>query len=157
MRDAAVQQLLDTLHATLQYFDQPDAVLNRSYGPGKWTMREILIHLSDAETVLLDRLRRLAAEKVPTLAAFDENLWTKELFYSSRDLQLAKQQFEVARRNVIELARKLDDAVDARKGTHSEAGPKTFGQVMAGTCGHTAHHLEQLKAIAENRTWTPKK
>ena len=157
MRDAIVQQLLDTLHGTLPYFDQPDAVLNRSYAPGKWTMREVLVHLSDTETVHLDRLRRLAAENNPALMAFDENLWTKALFYSSRDLQLAKQQFEVARRNVIELARKLDDAVDARKGTHSETGPKTFGQVMTGISGHTAHHLEQLKAIAENRTWTPKK
>ena len=155
-RAAVIQQLLDSLHATLPYFDQPEAALNRSYGPGKWTMREILVHLSDTETVYLDRLRRLAAEPNPTLMSFDENLWAKNLFYGSRDLGLVRQQYEAARRSIIEMARKLDEAVYANTGTHSIAGKKVFAKVLAGHPDHNAHHLEQIKAIAEGRTWKPK-
>lgn len=159
-RTALVQQLFDTLHATLPYYDQPDAVLNRSYAPGtpgKWTMREILCHLSDNEAVFLDRLRRLASEPNPTLMNMDENAWAVKLSYQTRDLPLVRAQQDVVRRSVIELARTLDETVDNNAGTHSTAGRRTFGQILAGVVSHNAHHLEQLKAIAENRPWTPKK
>jgi hypothetical protein len=155
-RKPIVHQLLDTLHATLPYFDQPQEALNRPYAPGKWTMREVLVHLSDTESVYLDRLRRLASEKHPTLAAFDENLWAANLHYKARDLNLARQQYEIARRQVIEMARIMDDSYDNHTGTHSEAGPQTFGQVINKPAAHNAHHLEQIKAIAEGRTWQKK-
>jgi hypothetical protein len=155
-RDAAIQSLIATLHQTLPLFDQPDAALERSYAPGKWNLRQILVHLSDAETVLLDRLRRIASEEHPPLIAFDENLWTKNLFYMSRDLVLARQQFEIARRNVLELARKLPDSTDQRTGLHSEAGALAFATVLEKIHKHNAHHLEQAKAILEGRTWTPR-
>ncbi|HYG76166.1 MAG TPA: DinB family protein [Planctomycetota bacterium] len=152
-RDAAVSRLIDSLHETLKYFDQPVATMERSYGPGKWTLREILVHLSDTETVLLDRLRRLAAEEKPLLTAFDENRWASTLFYKQRDLNLARAQFEAARRGIIELVRTLPDSFDSKTGMHSEAGPLTFGQMLEKVGSHNVHHLEQIKAIAEGRTW----
>src|SRR5205823_7599552 len=88
----------------------------------------ILVHLSDTETVLLDRLRRLAAEKKPILMAFDENDWAAALFYKRRDLSLAGEQFEVARRSIIELARSLPASFDKKTGMHSEAGKRVFGK-----------------------------
>ena len=39
--------------------------------PGKWTIRQILAHLADAETVGAFRLRAVIAEDNPTLSAFD--------------------------------------------------------------------------------------
>jgi uncharacterized damage-inducible protein DinB len=155
-REAVVQTLVDTLCETLRFFELPAETLNKSYAPGKWNARELLIHISDCETVLLDRLRRLASEEKPVLQAFDENLWVKGLFYARRDLALARQQFEVARRNVLELARTLDASVDAKTGVHSEAGTRKFGDVLAHLAEHNAHHLEQVRAIAAGKTWTKK-
>ncbi len=63
---------------TLALFDTPESKLTQSYAPGKWTARQLLVHISDAETVLLDRLRRIAAENKPALIAFDQDLWVKE-------------------------------------------------------------------------------
>ena len=151
-----VQQLYSTLHETLALFDQPAEVLSRSYGQGKWTLRELLVHLSDAETVLLDRLRRIASENHPPLIAFDENLWTKNLHYTKRDLNLAKQQFEAARRNVIELAILLEPTVDLKSGVHSEMGELTFASIMGKIGNHNAHHLEQCRAIVAGKTWVKK-
>ena len=155
-REKAVQALLATLHETLAAFDQAPEVLERSYASGKWTLRELLVHLSDCEGVYTDRLRRLAAEDNPTLMAFDENRWASRLFYKTRDLGLAKLQFETARRSNIELARQLDDSVDARSGTHSEAGTRTFAQILTMAASHNEHHLEQIRAIVAGRTWTKK-
>jgi len=156
-REALVRELTDSMHEALAAFDAPEAALNRSYGAGKWTLRQILIHLSDSETVLLDRLRRMASENNPALIGFDENLWVTGLAYEKRDLTLARQQFEVARRSVIELAWILSDNVDARIGTHSEAGKQTFGENLKKIHEHTVHHMEQAKACIEGRTWTPMK
>ena len=156
-REKVIQELLDTLHETLKYFDADSKTLGTSYGTSKWTLRQILVHISDTETVLLDRLRRLAAEKKAMLMAFDENDWAAALLYKERDLNLARQQFEAARRNVIELARILPADVDTRTGTHSASGTRTFGQVIGHIAEHNAHHLEQVRAIAAGKQWKPKK
>lgn len=150
-RKAVIAELKKTLRETLRYFAQPRGALNSSYAPGKWTMHEILVHLSDTETVLLDRLRRLAAEPNPTLMAFDQDRWAGGLFYKSRDLKVARQQFEAARRSALELARMLPASADTNTGTHSEAGARTFGQVLAHIGEHNAHHLKQIRAIARSQ------
>ena len=156
-REAIIQNLKDTMHETLRFYDMPAPLMKKSYGAGKWTLRQLLVHLSDAETVLLDRLRRLASEKKPVLMAFDENDWAKGLFYKQRDLNLARQQFETARRNIIELARALPRRIDKNVGTHSQAGTRTFGQILKMCASHNDHHLEQLRAIAAGKKWKPKK
>lgn len=152
-RDTDVKALFDALHQTLPYFDQPAAALNRSYAPDKWTMREVLVHISDTETVMLDRLRRLAAEDKAVLQSFDQDLWQTRLFYKSRDLNLVRQQYETARRSILELLRTLDTPCYARTGTHSAGGSRSFAEIVERAVWHNTHHLEQLRACAENRTW----
>lgn len=156
-REAIIQELLSTLHETVALFDQREPVLSRAYAPGKWNLRQILIHLSDAETVLLDRLRRCASDTKPLLVAFDQDLWESNLNYAQRDLALARQQFEIARRNVLELARTLPESVDAKVGTHTEAGPLTFATILQKIARHNAGHLEQARAIVAGKQWTPVK
>lgn len=152
-RKKAIQRLTKDLREVLKFFGKPAALQKRAYAPGKWTMREILVHLSDSETVILDRLRRLAAEKKAVLQAFDQDLWADRLFYKTRDLKLAKQQYQTAREGIIELFKRLPAKADARAGRHSEAGRKTFAQVAEIAGYHTGHHLEQLRAIAAGKTW----
>jgi hypothetical protein len=156
-REAALRNLTDAMYETLALFDAPAAALARSYAPGKWTLRELVLHLSDAETVLLDRLRRIAAEVEPPLASFDQDLWVKHLCPATRDLALARQQFEVARRNVIELGRLLPAKTDTRRGNHSEVGAISFAQVFAKVLNHNMHHLQQARAILAGKTWKPAK
>ena len=154
-RDAAIQVLISTLHQTAALFDQPDAVLARAYAPGKWTLRQLLIHVSDTETVLLDRLRRIASDEKPVLTAFDQDLWARHLHYGQRDMAIARQQFEVARRGVVELARILPDSYDQKTGTHSEVGVLSFASTLAKVQKHNLHHLEQANACVEGRIWKP--
>jgi len=155
-RQKIIDDLFSTMQATLALFDGPRAAFGKSYAPGKWTVRDLLIHISDTETVLLDRLRRIASEEKPLLAAFDQDRWAKGLFYDRRDMHLVKMQFQAARRGVIELATILDDSFDARVGMHSEVGALTFGHLLKKVADHTAHHLEQAKAAIEGRVWVRK-
>jgi len=57
-----IERLEAAKSQTLKYFDLGDDELSKTYGPGKWSVRFILHHLADAETVLFDRIRRLISE-----------------------------------------------------------------------------------------------
>ena len=52
--------------------------------PGKWTIRQIMAHLADAEMVGAHRLRLVVAEDNPTLTSFDQDAWTRNLDYARR-------------------------------------------------------------------------
>jgi len=64
-----VTKLMSLLHGltttrdeTLKYFDLGDEDLERAYGPGKWSIRFLLHHLADSETIENDRIRRILSE-----------------------------------------------------------------------------------------------
>jgi hypothetical protein len=149
--------LLDRIRSTtddaLACYDLGRDALVRSYAPGKWTGRQLLLHLCDAETVLLDRLRRLAADERPLLWAYDENRWANLLRYDQRSVAVAKGLFASARAAVLDLVASLPAEALDRSGVHSEAGTRSFAQVAEMVAWHTAHHVEQLQAIAGGRSW----
>jgi uncharacterized damage-inducible protein DinB len=152
-RQKVIDDLFASMQATLAMFDGPRAAFGKSYAPGKWSLRELLTHLSDTETVMLDRLRRIACDEKPMLVAFDQDRWAQTLFYERRDMHLVKMQFQAARRSVIELASTLSEEYDAKVGIHTEAGPLTFAQILKKIADHNLHHLGQAQAAIEARPW----
>ena len=148
-----VEDLLSNRDTLLPWFTRDD--LGRSYAPGKWTGHELLIHLADAEVVLLDRVRRLAADRKPLLWAFDQDDWVVALDYKRRSLATAATLFSATRNAIIELAEGFDSTALARGGVHSERGRMTLADALTGVVKHNRHHLGQIQAIAEGRTWDP--
>src|SRR6516164_4494469 len=61
--------------------------------PGKWSIRQIAAHLADSELVGAHRLRQVIAEDNPTLIAFDQDAWTKNLDYSRRKAEESLETF----------------------------------------------------------------
>src|ERR1035441_641961 len=52
--------------------------------PGKWSVRQIVAHLADAELVGAHRFRQVIAEDNPTIIAYDQDAWTRNLDYARR-------------------------------------------------------------------------
>src|SRR5258706_8513908 len=52
--------------------------------PGKWSIRQIMGHLADAELVGAHRFRVIIAEDRPTLTAYDQDAWAEKLDYARR-------------------------------------------------------------------------
>lgn len=148
--------LIATRDHVLRFYGAEPTVLARSYAPGKWTMRELLLHLADTEAVVLDRLKRTLADEKPLLWAYDENRWQQHLFPASRDLAVAGRLFTAAREAIIELAALASPEQQGRLAVHSENGRRSFTQLVRMAHEHTAHHLEQLRAIASGVPWTPR-
>lgn len=137
----------------LALFSTDAAVLARPYAPGKWNGRQVLLHLTDANGVLLDRLRRLQADAKPLLWAFDQDAWGKHLHYDQRDLTIASALFVATLDTIAELANLVPPERFARAGIHSEIGRKTFAEVLAFIHQHNQHHFDQVRACVQGKVW----
>ncbi|MBI3463734.1 MAG: DinB family protein [Planctomycetes bacterium] len=110
-------------------------------GPGNWSTVELVAHLLDADLVIADRMKRVIAEENPPLVAFDENKWATRLHYEAQPTGTATVLFDLNRRHMLEVLRRLDDAAFQRTGLHSERGPLTLAQLVQGAADHLDHHL----------------
>ena len=138
----------------LTLFAADAALLARPYAPNKWSGRQVLLHLTDAISVQLDRLRRLQGDDKPLLWAFNQNHWAERLAYDQRDLRIAAALFSATLDAVIELAALIPAELYERQGIHSEIGRKTFAEVLAFIHHHNRHHLNQVQASVDGVTWT---
>lgn len=139
-------QLVKTQYATLQFFELSDEELQKQYAPGKWTIKQILHHLTDAETVLYERLRRVISEsQQQVLWVFDQDKWSEELNYTKFPLEISLDIYKATRRAVIYL---LDQHYDTKKDAifvHSKTGLRTLKEEFQKTAWHNEHHLNQIR------------
>src|SRR5438128_799573 len=94
-----IQDLEATRDETLKRFTLGEKDLARTYAPGKWSIKFILHHLADSETVLYDRIRRVLSEPRQVLWVFDQDAWAKGLNYSEVPLELSRRVYESVRRS----------------------------------------------------------
>jgi hypothetical protein len=133
------------------------AVLTGVYGeeedfltaPGKWSIRQIVAHLADAEMVGAHRMRQVIAEENPTLIAYDQDAWTHKLDYARRKPKQSLETFRRVRAENYELLKDLPADAFARTGNHTENGPMTLRQLLEGYAGHAEAHARQLQGIRE--------
>ncbi len=140
-----IERLEATKAATLKYYDLGHMDLLKSYGPGKWSIRHILHHLADAETVLYDRVRRVISEPKQVLWSFDENAWAKGLDYANVPLELSKHIYSSVRDGIIYHARLHYEGSGQLEFVHNETGVRTLKQEFDKVASHNQHHLEQIK------------
>jgi len=145
-----VERLERTRAQTLPYFALDASALDRAYAPGKWSVRFLLHHLADAETVLYDRIRRIVSEPRGVLWAFDEDAWARGLGYEQMPMGLSQQIYGAVREGVIYCARTHLPARGDWEFVHSEAGVRTLRQEIEEVAVHNEHHLAQIeRALAK--------
>lgn len=115
--------------------------------PGAWSIREIAAHLADAELVGGHRLRQVIAEENPTLIAYDQNAWTRNLGYRSRKTKGSLDSFRRLRAENYELLKGLAESAWERAGNHTENGRQTLGQLLEGYAAHAELHARQIEGI----------
>jgi DinB superfamily len=140
-----IGQLEATRDRTLKYFGLSEDDLERTYGPGKWSIRFLLHHIADAETVLNDRIRRVLSEPRQVVWAFDQDAWAKGLGYSRMPLELSRQIFGAVRAGIIYQARAHYESDGHREFVHSETGVRTLKMEFDKVASHNEHHLQQIE------------
>jgi hypothetical protein len=117
------------------------------HAPGKWSIRQILAHVADSELVGAHRLRAVVAEENPTLTAFDQDAWTRNLDYARRKPTQSLETFRRLRAENYELLKELPESAFERAGMHTESGRRTLRSLLEGYADHAESHARQVQAI----------
>jgi uncharacterized damage-inducible protein DinB len=114
------------------------------YAEGKWSVREIIGHLCDAERVFSYRALRFARGDRTPLAGFDENEYMRHSPYDEVPLADLLSEFASLRRATIHFFRNLDEIALMRSGPANglETSVRAFAFIIA---GHENHHQEILR------------
>ena len=113
--------------------------------PGKWSVRQVVCHLSDSEAVAVMRIRQMVAEDNPTLQGFDGNLWAERLDYQRRKISQALETFRKLRGENHELLKALPEEAFSRTGNHTESGRVTLLDLVKGNASHVEEHVQQIQ------------
>jgi uncharacterized damage-inducible protein DinB len=114
------------------------------YAPDKWTVREVVGHLSDVERVLTYRALCIARGDATVLPGFDENAYVPAGRFESRTLQAVLDEFGAVRGATAALVMSLTDESAARRGNIG-SGTMTVRALLYLTAGHELHHLALLR------------
>lgn len=150
-----LSQLDSSRDQTLVAFHAAPAALDRPYAPGKWTGRQMLLHIVDCESAFLDRFKRTLADPKPLLWALDPDAWHARLTFPGRSLAVGEALFTAQRAAIRELAASLTEQEWNRTGVHSQMGTLSVRDVVTKVVVHNVHHLAQVEASIAGRTWTP--
>ncbi|WP_129728946.1 DinB family protein [Ectobacillus funiculus] len=112
-----------------------------------WSIREIIIHVSDAELVHIHRMKAVLSEDNPILTAFDQDLWTTRLNSQYVDHQLYLQLFKSMRESFLPILHHLTEQDYLRIGTHNQAGQLTFKEILEHSIEHVDTHIRQIRRI----------
>ncbi|MGH7620384.1 MAG: DinB family protein [Gemmatimonadaceae bacterium] len=112
---------------------------NYAYAPGKWTIKEVVGHIGDAERIFAYRALRIARNDPTPLSSFDENTYVANANFGARALSDLLDELQVVRASTIHLAKSWDAETLARVGTAS-GKPVSVRALLYIIAGHERHH-----------------
>lgn len=122
----------------------PDSLHEHRYAEGKWSIKEVIGHLSDAERIFAYRALRFARADQSPLTGFDENAYVPAGNFDARDYASLVDELVDVRRATLSLLRGLDRDAALRRGkaNDQEISVRALAWVMA---GHVVHHQTILR------------
>jgi hypothetical protein len=120
--------------------DLPDDIASRAYAPGKWTLKEVVLHCADTERIFAYRALRIARGDTTPLPGFDENAYTPLSGASSRTLEDILDELQSVREASVTLFSGLPSEAWTRRGMASGKDVSVRGIAWI-TAGHLLHHM----------------
>ncbi len=115
-----------------------------AYAPGKWTLKEMLQHLIDAERIFSYRAVCFARKEAAILPSFDENEYATNSLANNRSWENLVEEFVAVRRATIFLYNGFSDEMLS---TIGRAGTNSLSVEQIGyiTIGHFNHHQKIIR------------
>jgi uncharacterized damage-inducible protein DinB len=122
----------------------PEERASHRYAPGKWSIKEVVGHMSDVERIMGYRMLRIARGDTTPLAGFDENAYVPIANFEARSLASLAGEFEQVRRATVAFVEHLDADAAGRRGTANnlEISARALAYIIA---GHERHHVRILR------------
>jgi len=123
------------------------AMRRKRPAPGKWSISEIVAHLSETELVVGWRIRFILEKSGSPIQAMDQDIWARNSRYEKMDIRLALDAFRAQRAVNLRLLKLLTPEMKARYGMHSERGKESVAHIARLYAGHDLNHLSQIEGI----------
>ena len=119
------------------------------YEEGKWSVKEVIAHIIDAERVFAYRAMSFARNDKNNLAGFDDHLYAQHCGANNRSLDELLKEFDILRKASIALFSSFDDDMWARIGTANDItiDVKSIAYLIAGHCRHHGKLLQERYGV----------
>jgi hypothetical protein len=114
------------------------------YAVGKWSIKEVVGHISDTERVMCDRALRFSRGDATPLPAFDENEYVRQANFDERTLADLASEFGSVRAATLHFFRSLGNEALMRRGVanNNEFTVRALAYIIA---GHERHHVKLIR------------
>ncbi len=115
-----------------------------AYAEGKWTLKELLLHLSDTERIFQYRILAIGRGDKNELPGFDEELYASQSFANERHLDSLLEEYQLIRKSSQTLLETMNPSALGNIGTANgnQISAETIGRLII---GHNLHHLNIIK------------
>jgi uncharacterized damage-inducible protein DinB len=122
----------------------PEDQLLHRYAPGKWTIKEVLLHIVDDERIYAYRALRFARGDRTELPGFEQDDYVPPSKADERSVESLLGELAAVRAATIELYRGLPEEALVRSGVANgnRATVRALGYHMA---GHEVHHVKLIR------------
>lgn len=115
-----------------------------AYAEGKWTIKEVIGHITDTERILCYRALCIARGETQNLLSFDENLFVANANFNSRTIYDLSHEFCQAREGSLALFKSFNEEALNRIGTANSKNC-SVRTILYMCAGHVAHHFKIIK------------
>ena len=114
------------------------------YAAEKWSVREVVGHMIDAERIFAYRALRLARADATPLPGFEENDYVRTAGSDARTLANLTDELRIVREGTVRMYESFPDVAWTRRGVVNgrEVSVRALAYI---TTGHALHHLEVLR------------
>ena len=121
-----------------------DAQAAHRYAPDKWSIKQIVGHITDAERVFAYRILSIARGETKPLPGFDQEPYVVNGGFDGRTMSDLAEELATVRRANVMMMRALSDEAWRRLGTASE-NPVSVRAIAHIMLGHERHHLRIIR------------
>jgi uncharacterized damage-inducible protein DinB len=135
-----VEELEISVHRLIKFVQNiPMDKFDYRYAEGKWTIKDIIQHLIDAERIFAYRALCFARNDKTALPGFEENDYVDEAHATKRGIQDLLSELAVVRQGTLALFKSFSDEELVRKGiaSNNPISVRALGFVII---GHQNHH-----------------
>jgi uncharacterized damage-inducible protein DinB len=142
-------RLVETLKKQLENFPSfissiPEDKFHYTYGEGKWTIAQVLVHILDTERVFQYRALRFARNDKTPLPGFDQDMFVSESKAEDWSREELIENYRIVRKSTISLFEKFSEK-DLKKVGIASDSPMSVAAIGFICCGHQKHHRNIIR------------
>ncbi|MBN8837810.1 MAG: DinB family protein [Sphingobacteriia bacterium] len=142
----SVKELIESYALPLNNFFQslPDEKADYAYAEGKWTIKDLVQHIIDAERIFAYRALRFSRKDQTNLPGFDENAFAEHAHASERTFASLKEEFVAVRKSTDLLLQSFSEEQLLLSGLGNN-NAITVNAICFIIYGHILHHKKILE------------